>query len=124
MIARLFKARSRADGSEHAGVIVRIVAFQQKPVIQVSFAGPIHPASAGKIAIEVQLFIAAEAHGIRRSNRLVDQIAELVREVTRGNAKAIRTEILVDSEIDRAAALGPQQGIAGVAWICSKGFEN
>src|SRR5207253_2797300 len=117
MIARLLDGRSRADGLEHARVIVGIIAFQHKPVIQMGLTGPVHSASAGKIGIEVEHFVAAEADGVRGSDLLVDQIAKLAGEIPAGNAKTIRAEKLVDSEMDSAAAFGAKRGVAGIAGI-------
>jgi len=55
--------------------------------------------SAGKIGIEVEHFVAAEADGIGRSDLLVDQIAKLAGEVADGNAEAIGTEKRIAEEL-------------------------
>ncbi len=124
MIAGLLDGRGGDDGLEHAGVIVGIVTFQHEPVIEVGFAGPIHAAGARKIGVEVEHFMAAEADGVRRADRLVDQIAKLAGEVAGGNAETIPTDKLVDTDVERAAAFRAKRGIAGVAWIGCEGFEN
>src|SRR5258708_3453553 len=124
MIAGLLDSRCCADGFEDASVIVRIVSLQEKPVIQVGFAGPIHTASAGKIGIEIEHFVAVEADGVRGADLLVDQIAKLVGEVAGREAKAIGAEKLVDAKIEGAAAFRAQRRVARVARIGGKGFEN
>lgn len=124
MIPRLLKGLSCADGFEDAGVVVGVVSFQDEPVIEVSFTGPIEAASAGSIDIEEQHFVAAKTNGIGRTSFLVDQIAELVCKKGGGNTKAIGAEILIDSGVDGAAALRAQRRIARVAGIGIEGFED
>src|SRR3984893_1195653 len=124
MIAGLLEGKSGRDGFEDASVVVGVVSFQDEPVIEMRFTGPIEAASAGGIDIEEELFVAAETDGIGRSLLLVDQIVKLVCKKSGGNAKTSGTEILIDSGVDGAAALGAQIGIAGVAGVGVKGFED
>src|SRR5467141_354646 len=124
MIARLLEGTGSSDCFQHAGVVVGVVSFQDEPVIEMRFTGPIEAASAGGIDIEEELFAAAETDGIGRPLLLVDQIVKLVGKKGSGNTEAIGAEILIDSGVDGAAALGAQIGIAGVARIGVEGFED
>src|SRR5271155_944534 len=124
MIARLFHGWSRVHRLEHARIVERIVAIQREPARQLRSPRPIHATGAGEVRIEIQIYKAAEAHGICVSHLLVDQIAKLIRKVSNGNAKTVRGKILIDTHIDGAAPLRTQRRIAGVARIRREGFEN
>src|ERR1700680_1812803 len=105
MIAGFLDSGSGGDRFENASVVEGVVSFQDEPVIQVRFAGPVETASAGSIDIEIQLFVAAKADGIGRTLLLVNQIAKLVCKNGGGKTKTISAEVLIDSGVDGVAAL-------------------
>src|SRR5215469_12934769 len=106
MIAGLLDRGSIRDGLENARVVIGIVALDGEPAKQMRLAGPVEPASAGKIGVEIQHLVAAKTHRIRRADELIYQVVKLAVEKADGEADTIVTQKLIDTNIERTALLG------------------